>query len=89
MEQTMTHGMDELVDNVSHVIDPIDTSFDASAPHSQMPTRWKSDLMKSYRHKLHALPFDQHDDLCDKTDEMAKNLMTTGDAVSYTMFLID
>ena len=45
--------------------------------------------MRSYRHKLHALPFDQHDNLCEKIDEMAKNLKTTGDAVSYAMFLID
>ena len=45
--------------------------------------------MRSYRHKLHALPFDQHDDLCDKIDEMAKYLNITRDAVSYAMFLID
>ena len=54
-----------------------------------MPTGWKTGLMKSYRHKLHALPFDQHDDLCDKIDEMMKNLETTGDAVSYAIFLLD
>ena len=89
MEQTMTHGMDKLADNVSHVTDPIETSFDSSVPSSPMPTGLKTGLMRSYRHKLHALPFDQHDDLCDKIDEMAKNLKTTGDAVSYAMFLID
>ena len=38
MEQTMTHGMDELADNVSQVTDPIDTSFDVSAPPSPIPT---------------------------------------------------
>ena len=80
MEQTMTHGMDELADNVSQVTDPIETSFDASTLSSPMPTGWKSGPMRS---------FDQHDDLCDKIDEMIKNLKTTGDAVSYAMFLID
>ena len=45
--------------------------------------------MRSYQHKWHDLSFDQHDDLCDKVDEIAKNLKTTGDAVSYAMFLID
>ena len=54
-----------------------------------MPTGWKAGLSRSYRHKLHAFPFDQHDNLCDKIDEMAKNLTTTGDMVSYAMFLID
>ena len=85
----MNHGMDVLADNVSQVTDPIDTSFDASVPSSPMPTWWKSGLMKSYRHKLHALPFDQHADLCDKIVEIAKNLKTTGDTISYAMFLIN
>ena len=85
----MTHGMDELVDNVSQVTDPIKTSFDTSVPSSPIPTGWKIDLSRSYWHKLHALPFDQHDNLCDKIDKMTKNLKTTGDAVSYVMFLID
>ena len=89
VEQAMDHGMEELADNVSQVTDPIDTSFYASTSSSPMPTGWKSGLMKSYRHKLHALPFDQHDDLCDKIDEMAKNLKTMGDAMSYDMFLIN
>ena len=48
MEQTMTHHMDELVDNVSQVTDPIDTSFDASVPSSPMPTGWKTGLTRSY-----------------------------------------
>ena len=77
------------MDNVSQVTDPINTSFDMSTPSSPMPTKWKTGLMRSYQHKLHALPFDQHDKLCDKIDEMAKNLKTTGDGVSYAMFLID
>ena len=85
----MTHRINELADNVSQVTDPIDTSFDASVSSSPMPTGWKNGLTRSYRHKLHALPFDQHDHLCDKIDEMAKNLTTTGDMVSYAMFLID
>ena len=89
IQQMMTHGIDELVDTVSQVTDPIETSFDASVPSSPMPTGWKSGLMRSFRHILHVLPFDQHDDLCDKIDEMAKNLKTTRDAVSYAMFLID
>ena len=62
-------------------MDPIDTSFDASTPSSPMPTGWKSVLMRSYQHKLYAHPFDQHDNLCDKIDEIAKNLKTTRDAV--------
>ena len=45
--------------------------------------------MRSYCHKLHVLPFYQHDELCTEIDELAKNLKTTGDAVSYAMFLID
>ena len=45
--------------------------------------------MRSYQHKINALPFDLNDDLCDKIDKMAENLKTTRDAVSYTMFLID
>ena len=89
MEQTMIRCLDELADNMSQVTDPIDTSFDASVPSSPMPTGWKTGLSRSYQHKLHALPFDQHDNLCDKIDEMAKNLTTTGDTVSYAMFLID
>ena len=48
IEQTMTHGMDELVDNESQETDPIKTSFDASGPSSPMPTGWKSGLMRSY-----------------------------------------
>ena len=86
VEQTMNDSMEELADNVSQVTG---TSFDTPFPSSPMPTEWKSGLMRSYRHKLHALPFDQHDELCDKIDEMAKNLKTTGDAVCYAMFLID
>ena len=89
MEQTMTHGMDELVDNVSQVTNPIDTSSDASITSSTTPTGWKTGLSRSYRHKLHGLPFDQHDELCEKIDKMAKNITTTGDVVSYAMFLID
>ena len=58
VEQTMNHGINELADNVSQVTDPIDTSCDASVPSSPMPTGWKSGLMRLYRHKLHALPFD-------------------------------
>ena len=45
--------------------------------------------MNSYQYKLHALPFDRHDELCDKIDEMAKNLKTTGDAVGWAMYVID
>ena len=45
--------------------------------------------MRSYCHKLHALPFDQYDELCAKIDDMAKNLTTTGDVVLCAMFLID
>ena len=89
MEQTMTHHMDKLVDNLPQVSDPIDTCFDASVPFSPMPTGWKFSLTRSYRHKLHTLPFDQHNHLCNKIDEMAKNLTTTGDMVSYAIFLID
>ena len=82
----MNNGMEELVDSVSQVTS---TSFDTPFSPTLMTTGWKSGLMRSYRHKLHALPFDQHDELCNKIDEMAKNLKTTGDAVTYAMFLID
>ena len=89
MEQTMTHCIDKLVDNVSQVTDPVDISFDASVLSSLMPTGWKTGLTRSYQRKLHTLPSGQHNNLCDKIDEMAKNLTTTGDRVSYAMFLID
>ena len=84
VEQTMNEGMEGLADSVSQVTS---TSFDTPFSSTPMTTGWKSGLLRSYRHKLHALPFDQHDELCNKIDEMAKNLKTTGDAVTYAMFL--
>ena len=89
VEWTMDVGMDELADNVSQVNDPISSSFDTSMPPSLLPTGWKTGLMMSYCHKLHALPFDQHDKLCTKIDRVVKNLKTTGYPVSYAMFLND
>ena len=88
MERTMTTQMDELTDNMSQVTDPIE-SFDASTPSSPMPTGWKTGLSRSYRNKLHSLPFDQYDNLCDKIDEMSKSFTTTGDKVTMAMFIID
>ena len=85
----MNNGMEDLAGNVSQVTGPNDISFDASIPSSPMPTGSKTGLSRLYRHKLHSLPFDQHDYLCDKINEMAKNLTTTGEAVSYAMFMID
>ena len=89
MEQTMNNGKEDLANNVSQVTGPNDISFDASTPSSTMPTGWKTGLSRSYRYKLHSLPFDQHDHLYDKINKMAKNLKTTGEAVSYAMFMID
>ena len=89
MEQTMNNGMEDLADNVSQVMSPNDVSFDASTPSSPMPTGWKTGLSRLYQHKLHSLPFDHHDYLCDKINTMAKNLTTTGEAVSYAIFMID
>ena len=75
--------MDELADNMSQVTDPISTSFDASIPSSPMPIGWKLGLMRSYWHKLHAIPFDQDGGLCAKIDEMAKNLTSTDKLPKY------
>ena len=77
----MNEGLEGLADSVLQVTS---TSFD-----TPMTTEWKADLSRSYRHKLHGLPFDQHDELCDKIDETAKNLKSTRNAVTYAMFLID
>ena len=88
-ERTMGAGMDELADNVSEVTDSISSSFDALTPFFPTPTEWGTGLMRSYCHKIHALPFDHHDELCTKIDKMAKNLKTTVDVVLYAMFLID
>ena len=85
----MNNGIVDLADNVSEVTGPNKSSIDASTSSSPMPTRWKTGLSRQYRYKLHSLPFDQHDHLCDKINEMAKNLKTTGEAVSYAMFVID
>ena len=84
----MDAGMDELADNLSQVTDPTSSSFDASTPPSLLPTGWKTGLMRSYCHKLHALPFDQHDELFNKINKVVNSFNTTGKAVSYTMFLI-
>ena len=86
VEQTMNDGMEELADSVSQVTG---TSFGTPFSSTPMNTGWKSGLMRSYQHKLHALPFDQHVELCDKIDELANNLKTTGNAVTYAMFLIN
>ena len=83
----MDAGMDELADNVIQVTDPNSSNFDALTPFSPIPTGYKTGLMRLYFHKLHALPFDQHDELCNKIDKVAKNFKTTGDAVSYAVFL--
>ena len=85
----MNNGIVDLADNVSQVTGPNNSSIDASTSSSPMPTGWKTGLSRQYRYKLHSLPFDQHDHLCDKINEMAKNLKTTGEAVSYAMFVID
>ena len=73
MEQTMTHCIDKLVDNVSQVTDPVDISFDASVLSSLMPTGWKTGLTRSYQRKLHTLPSGQHNNLCDKIDALAED----------------
>ena len=85
----MEVGMDELADNVSQVTDPIGSSFHASTPSSPMPTGSKTGLMRLCCHRLHVLRLDQYDELCTKIKKLANNLKTTGDAVSYAMFLID
>ena len=86
VEQTMNEGIEGLADSVLQLTS---TSFDTPFSTSSMTTEWKAGLSKLYRHKLHSLPFDQHDEVCSAIDDMAKNLKSTGDAVTFAMFLID
>ena len=82
----MNEGLEGLADSVSQVMS---TSFDTPFSSTPMTTEWKAGLLRSYRHKLHGLPFDQYDEVCEKIDDMAKNLKPTGDAVTFVMFLIN
>ena len=82
----MNDGMEELANSVLQVTS---TSFDTLFYPTPMTIGWKLGLMRSYRHKIYALPFDQNDELCNKINEMAKNLKSTGDAVTYAVYLVD
>ena len=82
----MNEGIEDLADSVLQVMS---TSFDTPFSSTTMTTGWKLGLPRLYRHKLHGLTFDQHDKVCDKIDDMANNLKSTGDAVTFAMFLIN
>lgn len=85
----MNTCMDEIANNISQVTNSISFSFESLFPTSVLSTGWKQGLSMLYSHKLHVLFSNQLDHLCNQVVEGAKNMKTTGDAVSYAMFLID